>query len=250
VVLGLLFALMRISASPVLFHIATTYVEVVRGVPLLVILLFANFVFAPWFRVNFPGLAPYLTVALIVLGVAIAAIVLWNARVDKLTAVEIVQALVLLGALFAVMFLLVQHFAANSTFSPAQIAILGLGFGYGAFLAELFRAGIQSIGKGQMEAARSLGMTYIQAMTTVILPQAFRVVLPPLGNEFIAVLKDSSLAALIAVPELTQQARLYAARNFQVFPSYITIGALYLIMTLLLSFFVRTIERRLTTTGR
>jgi ABC-type amino acid transport system permease subunit len=109
----------------------------------------------------------------------------------------------------------------------------------------LFRAGIQSIGRGQMEAARSLGMSYVQAMRHVILPQAFRVVLPPLGNEFIAILKDTSLIAVIAVAELTQKARLFASATYQVFPSYITIGALYLCMTLFLSFLVRTVERRL-----
>jgi polar amino acid transport system permease protein len=125
-----------------------------------------------------------------------------------------------------------------------QRAVLGLAFGYGAFSAELFRAGIQSIGHGQMEAARSLGMSYLQAMRFVILPQAFRVILPPLGNDFIAMLKDTSLIAFLALPELTQMARLFASNTYRPFESYLTIGVLYLCMTLFLSFVVRVIERR------
>ena len=78
-------------------------------------------------------------------------------------------------------------------------AIIALALGYGAFEAEVFRAGIQSIGRGQMEAARSLGMSYVLAMRLIILPQAIRRILPPLGNDFIALLKDSSLATVLAV---------------------------------------------------
>jgi polar amino acid transport system permease protein len=95
-----------------------------------------------------------------------------------------------------------------------------------------------------MEAARSLGMSYIQAMRYVVLPQAFRVILPPLGNDFIAMLKDTSLIAILALPELTQKARLFASNTFRPFEAYITIGVLYLCMTLFLSFMVRVVERR------
>ncbi len=91
--------------------------------------------------------------------------------------------------------------------SDLNRAILGLAIGYGAYLAEIYRAGIESIPRGQMEAARSMGMTSGQAMRFVSLPQALRVVLPPLGNDFIALLKDSALASAIAVPELTQAGR-------------------------------------------
>ncbi len=123
-------------------------------------------------------------------------------------------------------------------------AIIGLSIGYGAYLAEVFRGGIESIPKGQMEAARSLGMSYFQAMRHVILPQAIRVVLPPLGNDFIALLKDSSLISVIALPELLQRGRLWISRTFRAFEGYNSIALIYLVMTLFLSLLVRIIERR------
>jgi polar amino acid transport system permease protein len=129
-------------------------------------------------------------------------------------------------------------------------AVLGLGFGYGAYLAEVFRAGIQSIHFGQMEAARSLGMSYFQAMRTVILPQAIRVVLPPLGNDFIAMLKDSSLISVVALPEILQQGRLWVSRTFRAFEGYNTVAMFYLVLTLLLSLLVRFIEHRAALPGR
>ena len=81
-------------------------------------------------------------------------------------------------------------------------------------MSEIYRAGIQSIAKGQMEAARSLGMTYIQAMRHVIIPQAIRVILPPVGNEFISLLKDSSLVSVVAVADMTRRGREFMAANF------------------------------------
>ncbi len=123
-------------------------------------------------------------------------------------------------------------------------AVTGLALGYGAYLAEIYRAGIESIPKGQMEAARSLGMTYWQAMRLVILPQAIRNVLPPLGNDFIAMLKDTALASVIAVPELMYVGRQRAAGTFRYFEVYNTVALLYLAMTLLLSLLVRALERR------
>lgn len=123
-------------------------------------------------------------------------------------------------------------------------AVTGLAIGYGAYLAEVYRAGIESIPKGQMEAARSLGMTYWQAMRFVILPQAIRNVLPPLGNDFIAMLKDTALTSAIAVPELMYVGRQRAAGTFRYFEVYNTVALLYLAMTLLLSLLVRALERR------
>jgi polar amino acid transport system permease protein len=123
-------------------------------------------------------------------------------------------------------------------------AIIGLSFGYGAYMAEVFRAGIQSIPKGQMEAARSIGMTYFQAMRLVILPQAIRMILPPLGNDLIAMLKDTSLISVIALPEMLQSGRLWISRNFRAFEGYNSVMILYLIMTLFLSLMVRAVERR------
>ena len=179
-VLGLLAGLGRVSRNGILYTIATVYVEIVRGVPLLVIIVYAQFVVAPALGTN--------------------------------------------------------RYAVLSAF-------MALSFGYGAYLAEVFRAGIESIERGQGEAARSLGMTYRQAMRYVILPQAVRRVLPPLGNDFVAMLKDSSLVSAIAVSELTQLGRIHASRTFDFFRTYNAVAVLYLILTLLLSLGVRYLER-------
>jgi glutamine transport system permease protein len=122
--------------------------------------------------------------------------------------------------------------------------IVALSLNAGAYIAEIFRAGIQSIDKGQMEAARSLGMDHNQAMYNVILPQAFKRILPPLGNEFIALLKDSSLLAVIAVNELAYAGFSTAKSTFVRFPPYITIAIMYLFLTLIFSQIVFWLERR------
>lgn len=124
-------------------------------------------------------------------------------------------------------------------------AIVALAVTYGAFLAEIFRAGIQSIGRGQMEAARSLGMSYAQAMRYVILPQAIRNMLPALGNDFVSMLKDSSLVSVLAVRDITQLARLHAGSSFRFREAYTTLAVLYLSMTVILSLLVAQLERRL-----
>jgi len=123
--------------------------------------------------------------------------------------------------------------------------ILALGIGYGAYEAEVFRAGIQAISRGQMEAARSLGMSYFKAMRLIILPQAIRAVLPPLGNDFISLLKDSALLTVLAVNELTQLSRKRRSSTFRVFETFNVVVFLYLAMTLLLSAGVRYIEKRM-----
>jgi polar amino acid transport system permease protein len=186
IIIGLLVGLMRVQTNPFLYAFSTLYVEVVRGIPLLVILIYAGFVISPK--------------------------------------------------------LLRDQLGIN--LSDEQEAIFGLAFGYGAFIAEIFRAGIQSINRGQMEAARSLGMSYPQAMRFVVLPQAVRVVLPPLGNDFISMLKDSALISVLALPDLLQLGRLYVSRTFRAFEGYNTVAILYLVMTLFLSTMVRIIERR------
>jgi polar amino acid transport system permease protein len=122
---------------------------------------------------------------------------------------------------------------------------LGLAIAYGAFESEIFRAGIQSIEKGQMEAARALGMSYLQAMRYIILPQAIRRVLPALGNDFVAMLKDSSLVSVLGVEDITQITKLYAASTFLFFQSYSILAFMYLSMTILLSRGVRALETRL-----
>ncbi|SHN68253.1 amino acid ABC transporter permease [Desulfitobacterium chlororespirans] len=123
-------------------------------------------------------------------------------------------------------------------------AITAMGLNSGAYIAEIFRAGIQSIDKGQGEAARSLGMTQGQAMRHVILPQAFKRVIPPLGNEFIALLKDSSLVSFIALQDLMYSGKLIVSRTYQPFVIYLEVALFYLAMTLLLSRFVNYTERR------
>ena len=200
-VIGLAAGLMRLSHNPVVYTISTLYVEVVRGVPLLVLLIYIAFVAAP----------------------VVSDLLAGAARAMGLTGTA--------GTITRVIR------------SDLNRAIIGLAVGYGAYLAEIYRAGIESIPKGQMEAARSLGMSYGQAMRFVILPQALRVVLPPLGNDFVALLKDSALASAIAVPELTQAGRLLSARTFRAFETYNMVALLYLIMTLMGSLGVRALER-------
>jgi len=121
--------------------------------------------------------------------------------------------------------------------------------GYSAFISEIFRAGIESIERGQVEAARSLGMSYWKAMRYVILPQAVRRVLPPLGNDFIAMLKDSSLVSVLGVQDITLLGKVYSASTFRFFETYNVVAYLYLAMTIALSLFVRYLEKRTPAAG-
>jgi len=123
-------------------------------------------------------------------------------------------------------------------------AIIAMSINSGAYVAEIVRGGIQSIEKGQMEAARSLGMNYGQAMGYIVLPQAFRRILPALGNEFIALLKDSSLVSVITLEELTRKGQLIIGRTYQPFEIWIVVALLYLIMTLTMSQLIAYLERR------
>ncbi len=126
-------------------------------------------------------------------------------------------------------------------------AIVALSLNAAAYIAEIFRAGIESIDRGQMEAGRSLGMTHVQAMRYIVLPQSFKRMIPPLGNEFIVLIKDSSLAAVIAAPELMYYARLMMGQYNRVWEPYLTVAVIYLVLTLTLSFFLTRLERRLKT---
>ncbi|HEU4322819.1 MAG TPA: amino acid ABC transporter permease [Roseiflexaceae bacterium] len=180
-VLGLVAGLGRISKNKLINTVATLYVEVMRGLPMLVIILYCQFVLAPQLGIQ------------------------RNAELS---------------------------------------GILALAIGYGAYLAEVYRAGIESIERGQTEAARSLGMSSGQAMRHIVLPQAIRRVLPPLGNDFIAMLKDSSLLSAIGVSELTQLARIEGARTFDFFRAFNAAALMYLILTIVLSLGVRYLEGR------
>jgi len=211
-VIGLFTALGRISKNPVLYNLTTLYVQIIRGIPVLVQIIYVAFV-----------ISPALVALLNTIGTAL---------------------IPLLGP---------DNFLASLSLqdiSSEMRVTLALAIAYGGFEAETFRAGIESIGRGQMEAARSLGMTYFQAMRYVILPQAFRRVLPPLGNDFISMIKDSSLVSILGVRDMTQEARLYAAASFRYLETYSVLAFNYLVLTFTLSLGVKMLENRLSKGGK
>ena len=124
-------------------------------------------------------------------------------------------------------------------------AVIIIGINSSAYVAEIMRGGIQSIDKGQMEAARSTGMTHGQAMLYIVLPQAFKRAIPPLVNEMITLIKESSLVAAVAIVELTRVAQMISSRTYKPFEVYITSALVYLVMTLTLSRIAARLERRL-----
>ena len=130
---------------------------------------------------------------------------------------------------------------------PFIAAITACGINSAAYIAEIFRAGIQAIDEGQMEAGRSLGMTWVQTMRYIIVPQAFKNIVPPLGNEFIALLKDSSLVSVIGFEELTRRGQLIIARTYGSLEIWISVALIYLVMTLTISRLVAYLEKRLDT---
>jgi polar amino acid transport system permease protein len=211
ILFGLLAGLGRISKNVVINNLARLYVELIRGIPILVLIFFIALVGVPVLVDSLNNFGFWLS--------------------D--------QGLGFLGKIFTAV--------TNQDIPMNSRAIIALSVTYGAYLAEIFRAGIQSIARGQMEAARSLGMSYGQAMRYVILPQAVRNVLPALGNDFVAMVKDSSLVSVLAVRDITQVSRLYAGSTFRFRESYVTLAVMYLTMTVLLSLVVQFIERRLKT---
>lgn len=131
--------------------------------------------------------------------------------------------------------------------NPIVSGVVALSLNSAAYIAEIFRAGIQSLDKGQMEAARSLGMTRAQAMRHVIIPQASKRMIPPLGNEFIALLKESSLLAIIAAPELMYWGKAAVGQYYRVWEPYLTVALIYLVLVLSLSYIVDKLEKRYST---
>lgn len=123
-------------------------------------------------------------------------------------------------------------------------AITACSINSGAYVAEIFRGGIQAIDKGQMEAGRSLGMSWWQTMRYIILPQAFKQIIPPLGNEFIAMLKDSSLVSVIGLEELTRRGQLVIARTYASFTIWMVVAIIYLIMTFAVARLTGLMERK------
>ncbi|MGD9504654.1 MAG: amino acid ABC transporter permease [Syntrophobacteraceae bacterium] len=178
--LGLLTGIGRISKNRIVNAVASTYVEVVRGIPLLVQLFYIYYAMGRFVKVP-----------------------------------DIVA------------------------------AVIAMSFCYGAYMGEVFRAGIESIHKGQTEAARSLGFNPFQTMVHVILPQAWRTILPPVGNEFIALLKDTSLVSILAVADLLRRGREFASETFTYFETYTIIALIYLIITLILSKLVSKMEEKI-----
>jgi polar amino acid transport system permease protein len=201
-IVGMLGGLGRISGNRIVRGASSLYVEVVRGIPLLVWLLYI------WFAL--PQVLQAVGGALTPLAPGVGAW-LTGLRID-----------------------------------PFVAAVIGFTVCYGAYMTEIFRAGIESISKGQMEAARSLGMGYAQAMRYIVLPQAIRVILPPVGNEFVTLLKDSSLVSVLAVSDLTRRGREYVARSFLSFETFTMIALIYLLMTLIFTRLARWLEQRLT----
>ena len=209
ILFGLMAGLGRISKNVVINNLSRLYVELIRGIPILVLIFFIAYVGVPVLLDLVNNLGFWLT--------------------DR--------GVGFLGRIFTAF--------TNQDISMISRAVIALAVTYGAYLAEIFRAGIQSIARGQMEAARSLGMGYGQAMRYVILPQAIRNVLPALGNDFVAMVKDSSLVSVLAVRDITQVARLYAGSTFRFRESYVTLAVMYLTITVLLSVLVQLLERRL-----
>jgi polar amino acid transport system permease protein len=178
--IGLIVAFFRISTNKWLNKLATVYIELIRGTPLIV------------------------QIAILYFGIASVV-----------------------------------------TFSQFWAGALALAIHNGAYIAEIFRGSIQSIDKGQMEAARSLGMTYPLAMRRIILPQAFKFSIPPLGNQFIIGLKDSSLVAYVGMADLWGSGLSEAASNYRQLETYMVVGVYYLVLVLLFSYLLRKLERRL-----
>jgi polar amino acid transport system permease protein len=198
-VIGLLLAVMGLSRFVFLRQAARLYIEVMRGVPIIVLLLYVAFVLAP-------GL-----VWLVNLGLEPLGFDPWKTR----------------------------------DFPLLARAVIALMLAYSAFLAEIFRAGLQAVDAGQTEAAQALGLNGWQRFRHISFPQAFRMVLPPLGNDFVAMVKDSSLVAVLGVGDVAQLAKVTAAGNFRYFETYNVAALVYLSMTITLSLLLRWIEARL-----
>ena len=134
--------------------------------------------------------------------------------------------------------------------NPFVAAVAACSINSGAYVSEIFRAGIQSVDKGQMEAGRSLGLSWMQTMRYVIMPQAFKHVIPPLANEFISMTKETSLVSVIGFEELTRRGQLIIAKTYGSFEIWLTVAAIYLVMTLTIARLVSYLERRFATDDR
>ncbi|MCG6902463.1 MAG: amino acid ABC transporter permease [Rhodobacter sp.] len=198
-VIGLLLATASLSRFLILRQIARFYIEIIRGIPIIVLLLYVAFVFAP------------------------ALVAAWNWCMESVGLNPV----------------------RTRDFPLLWRAILALCIAYSAFIAEVFRAGLQAVDKGQIEAAEALGLNGWQRFRHIVFPQAFRMILPPLGNDFVAMVKDSSLVSVLGVTDITQLGKVTAAGNFRYFETYNVVALIYLMMTVTLSLVLRRLEQRL-----
>jgi len=201
--LGFVVALARTAPFRPLRELATLYIEIVRGIPMLVALFYVAFVGAPW----------------------LVAAVNW-----------------LLGVPIALGW--VEPLSIR-TLDFTWRAILALTVCYSAFIAEILRAGIEGVDPGQVEAAKALGLTPWPTFRKVVAPQALRLVLPPLGNDFVSMIKDSALVSALGVADITQLGKVYSSGTFKFFETYNVVAFLYLVMTIGLSLLVKLLESRL-----
>ncbi len=197
--LGLVLAVMGLSRHLLMRQAARLYIEVMRGVPILVLLLYVAFALAP-------------------------AMVALAGRGMELLGLEPIR---------------------TRDFPLLWRAVIALMLAYAAFLAEIFRAGLQAVDRGQIEAAQALGLNGWQRFRLVVFPQAFRMILPPLGNDFVAMVKDSSLVAVLGITDITQLAKVTSASNFRYFETYNVAAFLYLTITIGLSLLLRRFEARM-----
>jgi len=201
--LGLALALMRTSQSYIISQLATLYIEVMRGVPILVLLFYIAFVGAPWFVSTYSSLA---------------APAIEHGFLPQLTVRQL-----------------------DFTWR----AIIALMLAYSAFLAEIFRSGIEAVDIGQIEAAKALGLKPVARFRFIVAPQAIRISLPPYGNDFVSMIKDSALVSALGVQDITQLGKVYSASTFKFFETYNIVAFLYLVMTISLSLLIRLVEDRL-----
>ena len=234
--LGLGLALAQLSSVYLLRQAARLYVEVMRGIPIIVLLLYVAFVFVP------------------------ALVWLWGLLDTCLAAPgDCLRGMAPEGWLGAPLRGLAPALDGFSLDLPEMTtrdvpllwrAVIALTLAYASFLAEVFRAGLLAVPKGQIEAARALGLNRWQRFRHVSFPQAFRLILPPLGNDFVAMVKDSSLVSVLGVTDITQLGKVTAAGNFRYFETYNVVALIYLTMTIGLSLALRRLEKRLRARSR
>ncbi|MAU23203.1 MAG: amino acid ABC transporter [Martelella sp.] len=202
-IIGMVIALMGLSGHVALRQSARFYVEIIRGIPILVLLFYVAFVGAP---------------AMVALANLVLTPLIDSGVMDKIVVRD---------------------------FSLMWRAIIALTIGYAAFIAEIFRAGIQAVDEGQIEAAKALGLTRFQRFRLIVFPQAIRTIFPPLSNDFVSMVKDSSLVSVLGVADITQMGKVYAASSFRFFETYSIVAYIYLLLTIGLSLILRGIERRM-----